>query len=129
MQPSPDANIQTSSDVKLKWLPIDQMFKINKLGLLKKVINGRAPECLITSFSLQTQNLSYEKEFNALNLELTISFTLMKTTLINNTASNFTVDTLKLKSYYDFYFFLNIIVNRLSSLLIYLHSFLTFLNF
>ena len=29
---------------KLKWLPIDQMFKLNKLGLLKKVIDGRAPE-------------------------------------------------------------------------------------
>ena len=27
---------------KLKWLPLDQMFKINKLGLLKKVIDGRA---------------------------------------------------------------------------------------
>lgn len=60
----------------------------------------------ITSFSLQTQNRSNKKEFNALNLELTISFTLMKTTLINNTASNFTVDNLK---------FLNIIVNRFSS--------------
>ena len=45
-----------------------------------------------------------KKEFNALNLELTISFTLMKTTLINNTASNCTVDNLKLKSYSDFYF-------------------------
>ena len=78
------------------------MFKIDKLGFFKKVINGRAPECLITSFSLQTQNLSNEKEFNALNLELSISFTLMKATLINNTASNFTVDTLKLKSYSDF---------------------------
>ena len=31
---------------KLKWLPIDQMFKIKKLGLLKKVIDGRAPEYL-----------------------------------------------------------------------------------
>lgn len=102
MQPSLVANIQPSSRVKFKWLPIDQMFKINKLSLLKKVINGRAPECPITSFSLQTQNRSNKKEFNALNLELTISFTLMKTTLINNTASNFTVDNLKLKSYSDF---------------------------
>ena len=32
-----------------KWLPIDQMLKLNKLGLLKKVIDGRAPEYLITS--------------------------------------------------------------------------------
>ena len=29
---------------QLKWLPIDQMFKLNKLSLLKKVIDGRAPE-------------------------------------------------------------------------------------
>ena len=36
MQPSLVANIQPSSRVKLKWLPIDQMFKINKLSLLKK---------------------------------------------------------------------------------------------
>ena len=102
MQPSPVANIQTSNGVKLKWLPIDQMFNINKLGLLKKVINGRAPEWLITSFSLQTQNRGNKKEFNALNLELTISFTLTKTTLIDNTASNFTVDNLTLKGYSDF---------------------------
>ena len=34
---------------QLKWLPIDQMFKINKLGLLKKVIDGRAPEYLTAS--------------------------------------------------------------------------------
>ena len=31
---------------KLKWLLIDQMFKIKTLGLLKKVIDGRAPEYL-----------------------------------------------------------------------------------
>jgi len=48
------------------------------------------------------QTRSNEKEFNALNLELTISFTLMNTTMINNTASNFTVDNLKLKSYFVF---------------------------
>ena len=29
---------------KLKWLPIDQLFKLNKLGLLKKVIDWKAPE-------------------------------------------------------------------------------------
>ena len=29
---------------KLKWLPIDQMLKIRKPGLLKKVIDGRVPE-------------------------------------------------------------------------------------
>ena len=27
----------------IKWPPIDQMFKLNKLGLSKKVIDGRAP--------------------------------------------------------------------------------------
>ena len=31
---------------KLKWLPVDQLFKLNKLGLLKKVIDGWAPEYL-----------------------------------------------------------------------------------
>ena len=35
---------------KLKWLPVDQLFKLNKLGLLKKVIDGRAPEYLITNY-------------------------------------------------------------------------------
>ena len=35
-----------------KWLPIDQMFKINKLGLLKKGIDGRAQEYLITNTNL-----------------------------------------------------------------------------
>ena len=34
---------------KLKWLPIDQIFKLNKIGLLKKVIDGRAPENLTTT--------------------------------------------------------------------------------
>ena len=29
---------------KLKWLPVNQLFRLNKLGLLKKVIDGRAPE-------------------------------------------------------------------------------------
>ena len=34
---------------KLKWLPVDQLFKLIKIGLLKKVIDGRAPEYLITT--------------------------------------------------------------------------------
>ena len=42
------------------------------------------------------------KELNALNLEATTSFSLMKTTLTNNVASNYTVDNFKLKSYSDF---------------------------
>ena len=29
---------------KLKWLTVDKLFRLNKLGLLKKVIDGRAPE-------------------------------------------------------------------------------------
>ena len=29
---------------KLKWLTVNQLFRLNKLGLLKKVIDGRAPE-------------------------------------------------------------------------------------
>ena len=108
---------------KLKWLPVDQLFKLNKLGLLKKVIDGRAPENLITTsdslqfehkFSTRTKTIyrlpkprteamrrtffySTIKELNALNLELTISFSLMKTTLTNNVASNYTVDNFKVK--------------------------------
>ena len=43
------------------------------------------------------------KELNALNLEPTTPFSLMKTiTLTNNVASNYTVDNFKLKSYPDF---------------------------
>ena len=92
-----------------KWLPIDQMLKLNKLGLLKKVIDGRAPEYLITSLDslrfehkyivlyqnkniiplTEAQNRRNEehillvsiKELNALNLEPTVSFSLMKATL------------------------------------------------
>ena len=44
---------------------------------------------------------SFVKEFNALNVDLTTAITLMKNTLINNTASNYMVDKLKLKSYSD----------------------------
>ena len=80
---------------KLKWLSIDQIFKLNKLGLLKKVIDGRAPEYVITildslrfehKYSTRTKTLyrlpkprtdattrsffySSIKELNALNLE------------------------------------------------------------
>ena len=85
------------------------MFKLNKLSLLKKVIDGRTPEYLITSLdSLRFEHkyiVSYQnkniiplteaqnrrneehillvsgKELNALNLEITISFSSMKTTL------------------------------------------------
>ena len=48
---------------KLKWLPINQMFKINKLDLLKKVIDGRAPEYLQawTQFGLSTSILQEQK--------------------------------------------------------------------
>ena len=43
------------------------------------------------------------KELNALNLEPTTSFSLMKTTLTNNAPSNYTVDNFKVKkSYSDF---------------------------
>ena len=34
---------------KLKWLPVDQPFKLTKIGLLKKVIDGKAPEYLIAT--------------------------------------------------------------------------------
>ena len=108
---------------KLKWLPIDQIFKLNKLGLLKKIIDERVPEYLITildllrfehKYSTRTKTLyplpkprteamrktffySTIKELNALNLEPTTSFSLMKTTLTNNAASNYTVDNFKVK--------------------------------
>ena len=113
---------------KLKWLPIDQIFKLNKLGLLKKVINERVPEYLITildslrfehKYSTRTKTLyrlpkprteamrrtffySTIKELNALNLEPTTSFSLMKTTLTNNVASNYTVDNFKVKKLFWF---------------------------
>ena len=113
---------------KLKWQQVDQPFKMNKLALLKKVIDGRAPEYLITTldslrfehkYSTRTKTLycllkprteamrktffySTIKELNALNLEPTTPFSLMKTTLTNDVASNYTVDNFKLKSYSDF---------------------------
>ena len=108
---------------KLKWLPIDQMFKINKLGLLKKVIDGRAPEYLTasldtlrfehnyptrakTSYRLpkprteamrRTFFYSAIKDFNAVNLNPTASFNSIKATMINNTAPIYTVHNFKVK--------------------------------
>ena len=58
---------------------------------------------------------STTKELNALNLEPTTSFGLMKATLTNNVASNYTVDNFKVKKLFRFLklraFFLNIIVH------------------
>ena len=134
------------------------MFKLNKLGLLKKVIEGRAPEYLITSldslrfehkYSTRTKTLyclpkprteamrrtffySSIKELNALNLETTTSFSLMKTTLTNNAASNYTVDNFKVKKllwFLKFVWFFSIIVNWFPFYPIYSHLFLTSLNF
>ena len=45
---------------KLKWLPADQLFKLNKHGLLKKVIDGRAPEYLITTLD----SLRFEHKYS-----------------------------------------------------------------
>ena len=45
---------------KLKWLPVDQLFKLNKLGLLKKVIDGRTPEYLITTLD----SLRFEHKYS-----------------------------------------------------------------
>ena len=53
---------------KLKWQPVDQLFRLNKLGLLKKVIDGRAPEYLITtldSLRLNTSTLPEQKHYTA----------------------------------------------------------------
>ena len=106
---------------KVKRLPVEQLFKLNKPGLLKKVIDGKAPEYLIatldslrfehkyststkTSYHLpkprteatrRTFFYSTIKELNALNLVPITSFSLMKTTLTNNAASNYTVDNFK----------------------------------
>ena len=113
---------------KSKWkrfwiISVDQLFKLNKIGLLKKVIDGRALEYLITTldslrfkhkYSTRTKTLyrllkprteamrrtffySTINELDALNLEPTTSFSLMKTTLTNNAASNYTVDNFKVK--------------------------------
>ena len=54
------------------------------------------------------------KEINALNLEPTTSFSLMKTTLTNNAASKYTVDNIKVKKLFLFLkcpWFFNTIVN------------------
>ena len=54
------------------------------------------------------------KELNAFNLEATTSFSLMKTTLTNYVASNYTVNNFKVKKLFWFYksvLFLNIIVD------------------
>ena len=45
---------------KLKWLPGDQLFKLNKFGLLKNVIDGRAPEYLITTLD----SLRFEHKYS-----------------------------------------------------------------
>ena len=53
---------------KLKWLPVDQLFKLNKLSLLKKVIDNSAPEYLITtldSLRLNTSTLPEQKHYTA----------------------------------------------------------------
>ena len=107
---------------KLKWLPIDQMFKINKLGFLRKVIDGRTPEYLITGLNSLRFDHKYStraktsyrvpkprtevtrktfytsiKDFSALNLDPTSCFSSMKTTLINRTASKHTMDNFQVK--------------------------------
>ena len=54
------------------------------------------------------------KELNALNLEPTTSFSLMKTTLTNNVASNYTVDNFKVKKLFwvlKIFAFFNIVVD------------------
>ena len=45
---------------KLKWLPVDKLFKLNKLGLLKKVIDGKAPEYLIATLD----SLRFEHKYS-----------------------------------------------------------------
>ena len=128
-----------------------QLIKCSSSITLKTVIDGRAPEYLITRWdSIQFEQkyytayrspepkqwenilLFFHKKLNALNLEPTTSFSLMKTTLTNSAASNYTVDNFKVKKVFWFLKFpwvLNIIVNWFPFLLINSHSFLTPLNF
>ena len=99
-----------------RWLPIDQMFKINKHCLSKKVIDGRAAEYLTASlhtfvlsliipqelkhhtvYQWRTFLYSTIKDLNALNLNLTAPLNSMKTTLINSTTPIYTVDSFKVK--------------------------------
>ena len=92
--------------------PVDQLFKLKKLGPLKKVFDGRAPKYLITTLDSIWFEHKYSrtrteamrrtffysiKELNAFNLEATTSFSLMKTTLTNYVASNYTVNNFKVK--------------------------------
>ena len=44
------------------------MFKLNKLGLLKKVIDGRVPEYLITSVGSVRFEHKYKKNKNIIQL-------------------------------------------------------------
>ena len=52
---------------KLKWLPVDQLFKLNKFRLLKKVIYGKAPKYSIATLdsSLNASTLHYTAYPNA----------------------------------------------------------------
>ena len=71
-------------------------------------------------------------ELNALNLEPTTSFSLMKTTLTNNAASNYTVDNFKVKKLFWFLkirAFFNIIVDWIPFFTNVFTSVFTSLNF
>ena len=59
-----DARSRYDNFQKLKWLPVDQLFKLNKLGLLKKVIDGRAPD-FWTHFGLKTSTPPEQKHYTA----------------------------------------------------------------
>ena len=83
------------------------MLKLNKLGLLKKVVDGRAPDHFGSSTSIPQDQKHYTafnteaetdamkrtffhstiKRLNALNLAPSASFGTMKTTLFKDTAS------------------------------------------
>ena len=72
------------------------------------------------------------KELNALNLEPTTSFSLMKATLTNNVASNYTVDNFKVKKLFWFLkirAFFNIIVDWIPFFTNVFTSVFTSLNF
>ena len=57
---SPRDTLSFDNFQKLKWVPVDHMFKLCKFGLLQKVIDGRAPDYLIKSLD----SLRFEHKYH-----------------------------------------------------------------
>ena len=92
-------------------IPDDRGYLLSQVFISRQDLgqsgNGKIPDRLGFSRHMKTKPrteamrrtffYSTIKELNALNLEPTTSFSLMKTTLTNNVASNYTVDNFKVK--------------------------------